>query len=123
MTVPTTRATNSVVDIAVSPFANRVSSGANGAPAASATMQYPILMSAGMSTRAAKPMINAGSTTKLVTRTRTASRQFFTNPARTCPMWTRMPSASAFAMTKSIPKAMMIVLTLLSFIRVSPAVT
>src|SRR5208283_3164998 len=45
--VPTIRTTNSVVDMATSPLASRVSIGANGAPAASATMQYPILMSAG----------------------------------------------------------------------------
>ena len=37
--VPTTSATKRVTDIAWSPFASLVSSGANGAPAAKATMQ------------------------------------------------------------------------------------
>jgi len=48
MSVTTIKTTISIVDMATLPLAKRVSKGANGIPATSATIQYPILMSGGM---------------------------------------------------------------------------
>ena len=62
--------------LAAFPLAKRVIEGANGAPAASATTQSPILTSPGKETAAAKPMISAGRMTKLISNTYKTSCQF-----------------------------------------------
>jgi len=76
MIVTTIKTTIRLTDIATFALANRAIAGANGAPAARATTQNPILTSPGMETSAAKPMISAGRMMKLISNTHTASFQF-----------------------------------------------